>query len=199
MTTKNPHSIAMLPLGPTFDDVQPLLLQASVLRAAKACIESGEGQFPSPHQRNHAALLVAAPGDFNPEVNANLVKLSRMLWEGLGFGWATVGFTDSTWPLISVSLEHIYRLGFRHIVVFPWTLVAADQHYFTANLMKVLQSAHPDVHVVLAKHLDAHSIPPQAEVANGASLRNCFQCSYRAPHSHDGIPHTVDTPGHHHS
>jgi sirohydrochlorin cobaltochelatase len=188
----------MLPLGPVFDDVQPLLLQASVLRSAKASIEACEGQFPFPYQRDQTALLVAASGEFNTEVNANLVKLSRMLWEGLGFGWATVGFHKSAWPPISVSLEHICRLGFRRIVVFPCVLFSNNSLHKVSILKDALQSLHPNVTAVLTPLLDAHPILRQTQVEKGAGLRNCFQCSYRAPHDHDGIPHTVDTPGHHH-
>jgi sirohydrochlorin cobaltochelatase len=198
MTITDPQNTAILPLGPVFNDAQPLLLQASVLRAAKACIESCEGQFPASYQRDQSALLVAASGAYNPEVNANLVKLSRMLWEGLGFGWATVGFAGSTWPPIFVSLEHIYRLDFRHIVVFPCVFSTDNQFHGVSTLMDALQSAHLDVTVVLALTLGAHLVPRQTQMEKGAGLCNCFQCNYRSSHNHARTPHAVNTPGHHH-
>lgn len=197
MISNESQHIAMLPLGPVSDDLQPLFLEASLLRAAKACIEACEEQFTSPYQRDQTALLVAASGEFNPDVNANLAKLSRMLWEGLGFGWATIGFTGSTWPPILVGLKHMRLLGFRRIIVFPCPLFPDNQIY-SAALRDALHWEHSDVTVVLARALDTYSVTPQAEVEKGIGLHNCFQCSYRSAHTHDATPPAANPPKHHH-
>ncbi len=46
----------------------------------------------------------------------------RMLWEGMGFGWAEMAYSGVTFPLVAPALEHATRLGFRRIVVFPYFL-----------------------------------------------------------------------------
>ena len=74
-------------------------------------------------------LLVVGRGTNDPDANANIAKVARMLWEGLGFGWAEAAFSGVAHPRVGAALDRATLLGFRHIVVFPYFL-------FTGVLVK---------------------------------------------------------------
>ena len=61
-------------------------------------------------------------GASDPDANSNVAKVTRMLWEGFGFGWAETAYSGVTFPLVEPALEKAARLGFRRIVVFPYFL-----------------------------------------------------------------------------
>src|SRR4051812_43056303 len=79
--------------------------------------------------RADSLLFVVGRGTNDPDANANIAKVARMLWEGLGFGWAETAFSGVAHPLVGPGLGRAARLGFRHIVVFPYFL-------FTGVLVK---------------------------------------------------------------
>ena len=41
--------------------------------------------------RAETLLVVVGRGTNDPDANSNIAKIARMLWEGMGFGWAEVG------------------------------------------------------------------------------------------------------------
>ena len=67
-------------------------------------------------------LVVVGRGASDPDANSNVAKVTRMLWEGFGFGWAETAYSGVTFPLVEPALEKAARLGFRRIVVFPYFL-----------------------------------------------------------------------------
>jgi sirohydrochlorin cobaltochelatase len=64
-------------------------------------------------------LVVVGRGSSDPDANSNVSKVTRMLVEGLGFGWGETVYSGVTFPLVEPGLRHAVRLGFRRIVVFP--------------------------------------------------------------------------------
>ena len=52
----------------------------------------------------------------------NVAKVTRLLWEGFGFGWAETAYSGVTFPLVEPALEHAARLNYRRIIVFPYFL-----------------------------------------------------------------------------
>ena len=79
--------------------------------------------------RAETLLVVVGRGTSDPDANSNVAKVTRMLWEGMGFGWAEMGYSGVTFPLVGPALEHAAKLGYRRIVVFPYFL-------FTGVLVK---------------------------------------------------------------
>ncbi len=80
--------------------------------------------------------MVVGRGSSDPDANSNVSKVMRMLWEGMGFGWAETCYSGVTFPLVEPGLEHAAKLGYKRIIVFPYFL-------FTGVLVKRIYSAIP--------------------------------------------------------
>ena len=130
-------------------------------------------------------LMVVGRGASDPDANANVAKVMRLLWEGLGFGWGETAYSGVTFPLVAPALAHAARLGYRRIVVFPYFL-------FTGVLVKRIyaaaeeaRGAYPDVEIICAPYLNDHPLVVETvldrirEMLVGQNLMNCALCKYR--------------------
>ena len=160
------------------------MLQAAGDRVA-AAIEAADKEH-GPVDRADTCLVVIGRGASDPDANSNISKISRMLWEGMGFGWAEVGYSGVTFPLVQPCLEHVTRLGFKRIVVFPYFLfsgILIDRIYgFTDEVA----AAHPDIEFIKAGYLNDHPkviatfADRVREILQGSNNMNCAMCKYRA-------------------
>jgi sirohydrochlorin cobaltochelatase len=182
--------------------VDPKMLAAAADRVqeaiARADAEGGEVPL------HDTCLVVIGRGASDPDANANVAKVTRLLWEGMGFGWAETGYSGVTFPLVEPCLERAARLGFRRIVVFPYFLfsgILIDRIYGFTDLVA---AAHPELEFVKAGYLNDH---PQViatfaervmEILDGPPAMNCQMCKYRARVL--GFEQEVGTPqeSHHH-
>ena len=179
--------------------VTPTLLQAASERITNALVEAGD-HIP----REKTLLLLAGRGASDPDANANVSKVMRLLWEGLGLGWGEVCYSGVTFPLTAPALDHVAQMGFNRIVIFPWFL-------FTGILVKRIYAAvdeamrkYPSVEFVKAKYFSDHPLILQTfveraqEVDNGNNAMNCQLCKYRE--SMPGFESEVGLPqeSHHH-
>ncbi len=130
-------------------------------------------------------LLTVGRGASDPDANSNVSKVSRMLWEGIGFGWGETAYSGVTFPLVQPALEHVVQLGFRRIVVFPYFLftgVLVNRIYEHTDRVA---AAHPGVQFVKAPYLNDHPLVLETfadrveEIRHGANLMNCQMCKYR--------------------
>lgn len=177
--------------------IDPQLLAAASGRIAAALPPGGAG-------RPETLLLVVGRGTNDPDANSNIAKLARMLWEGMGFGWAETAFSGVAHPRVDAALARAARLGFRRIVVFPYFL-------FTGVLVKRIYAqsdaaarSFPEIEFVKAPYLSSHPAVLDAFCERVAELdaaqpaMNCQLCKYRAQivgyESEAGAPQT----GHHH-
>ena len=100
-------------------------IDAKMLDAAAARIDDAIAQADAktgPVPLSETALVVIGRGASDPDANSNVSKITRLLWEGRGFGWAETGYSGVTFPLVAPTLEHVAKLGYRRIVVFPYFL-----------------------------------------------------------------------------
>jgi sirohydrochlorin cobaltochelatase len=157
--------------------IDPRLLRAAAARIAAA----GEGDVP----RRDTLLVVVGRGTNDPDANSNIAKLARMLWEGMGFGWAEAAFSGVADPRVDAALARAARLGFRRIVVFPYFL-------FTGVLVKRIYRQtdaaarlFPDIAFAKAPYLRDHEEVLEAfrervdELLHGQPAMNCRLCKYR--------------------
>lgn len=156
-----------------------------MLRAAGDRIEEGLRASPRKIERADTLLLVVGRGASDPDANANVAKVMRMLWEGMGFGWAEVAYSGVTFPLVTPALEHAAKLGYRRIVVFPYFLftgVLVKRIYAAADEM---QARHPELEILNAPYLGTHPLVVDTfldrlrEMLIGQNLMNCSLCKYR--------------------
>lgn len=191
-----------------------LAIDAKLINAAADRIAAAAPVSLETGDRSDALLVVVGRGTNDPDANSNIAKIARMLWEGLGFGWAETAFSGVAQPRVDVALDHAARLGFRRIVVFPYFL-------FTGVLVKRIYAAtdeaaqrHPDIAFAKAAYLRDHPLLLDAfvervgEIAEGNPVMNCQLCKYRTQivgYEHDaGAPqqahhhHVRGDDGHHH-
>ena len=167
--------------GIRIDYGRDLGLDPKLLRAARARIAAAlAGAAPA-----ETLLAVIGRGTSDPDANGNVAKVARMLWEGMGFGWAEVGYSGVAEPRVDVTLERASRLGFRRIVVFPYFL-------FTGVLVRriyehtdLVAARHPGIEFVKAGYLGDHpevlaSFVERIEgIRKGDVNMNCLLCKYR--------------------
>lgn len=135
--------------------------------------------------REETLLMVVGRGASDPDANSNVAKVMRMLWEGMGFGWAETCYSGVTFPLVEPGLEHAVKLGYKRIVVFPYFL-------FTGVLVKriykytdLVAERHPDIEFVKAAYLNDHELVLDVfqdrvkETRDGKAVMNCQLCKYR--------------------
>jgi sirohydrochlorin cobaltochelatase len=195
-----------------------LAIDAKLLRAAADRVAGAAAD--SEIARAETLLVVVGRGTNDPDANSNISKLARMLWEGMGFGWAEVAFSGVAHPRVDAALTRAARLGFRRIVLFPYFL-------FTGVLVKRIYQQtdkvarlFPEIEFVKALYLRDHPQVLEAfydrvhEAREGQPAMNCQLCKYRtqiigyesdagvpqAAHHHHvrGIGTGGDHPHHHH-
>ncbi|MGE0257210.1 MAG: sirohydrochlorin chelatase [Alphaproteobacteria bacterium] len=175
-------------------------IDAKLLEAAAERIAAVAPQ----RERSDSLLVVVGRGTNDPDANANIAKVARMLWEGLGFGWAETAFSGVAHPRVGAALDRAARLGFRRIVVFPYFL-------FTGVLVKRIYAEtdnaaarFPETAFVKAGYLRDHAKVVDAfldrvdECDTGSPATNCQLCKYRTRIV--GYDDSVGAPqqGHHH-
>ncbi len=181
-----------------------LAVDKKLLIAASQRIEEAEQKATTKVARADTLLMVVGRGTNDPDANSNVSKIARMLWEGMGFGWAEVSYSGVASPLVNAGLAHAVKLGYKRIIVFPYFL-------FTGILVRRIydwadeaQANHPEIEFFKASYLDDHGllidtfVERVEEALVGDNKMNCQLCKYREQII--GYEGDVGTPqvGHHH-
>ena len=163
--------------------VDPKMIAAAGARVQEAVDKANAdlGDLPL----SETALVVIGRGASDPDANANVSKITRMLWEGMGFGWAETGYSGVTFPLVEPCLTHVTRLGYKRVIVFPYFLftgILIDRIYgFTDKVAE----AHPQIQFVKAGYLNDHPqvletfVERITEQVGEVPPPNCAMCKYR--------------------
>jgi sirohydrochlorin cobaltochelatase len=147
---------------------------------------------------------VIGRGTSDPDANGNVAKVARMLWEGMGFGWAEVGYSGVAYPRTDALLERAARLCFRRIVVFPYFLFTGVLVRRIYDQTDQVAARHPGIEFVKAGYLGDHPLVLDTFVERiqgipaGDVNMNCRLCKYREQII--GHEAAVGAPqqGHHH-
>jgi len=130
-------------------------------------------------------LVVVGRGASDPDANGDIAKVCRLLWEGIGFGWAEVAYSGVTFPLVEPALQHAAKLGYKRIVVFPYFLFTGILVRRIYHYTDQVAAAHPDIEFIKAPYLNDHPLVLDAfadrvrEALDGANNMNCQMCKYR--------------------
>ena len=163
--------------------VDPRMVAAAADRAREA-VARADAEGP-PVALHETCLVVIGRGASDPDANAQVARVARMIWEGLGFGWCLTGYSGVTFPLVEPVLEHAARLGYARVVVLPYFLFSGILIDRIRGFTRLVAEAHPDVRFVDAGYLGTH---PQvlATFAERATEQvgeipppNCAVCKYR--------------------
>ncbi|MEM7619252.1 MAG: sirohydrochlorin chelatase [Pseudomonadota bacterium] len=163
--------------------VDPKMIAAASERIQTAVQEANEkwGEIPC----HETCLVVIGRGASDPDANANISKIARLLQEGMGFGWVEVGYSGVTFPLVEPCLEHVTKLDYKRIILFPYFLfsgILIDRIYgFTDEVAK----RFPNIQFQKAGYLNDHphviaTFAERAmEILDGNNNMNCAMCKYR--------------------
>lgn len=163
--------------------VDPKMIAAAGARVQEAVDRANSDLGAVPIEET--CLVVIGRGASDPDANANVSKIARMLWEGMGFGWCEVGYSGVTFPLVEPCLDHVTRLGYRRVIVFPYFLftgILIDRIYgFTDRVAE----RNPDIQFVKAGYLNDHEKVLETfaericEQVGELPPPNCAMCKYR--------------------
>ena len=145
-----------------------------------------DGVEPAP-----VGVLVVGPGSLDPEANAEVAKVARLLQEGRDLAIVEVAYLAETGPDVTGGLARCRALGAERVVVLPHVVVdpgLAD---------RVRAQLAGQEHVYLAGHLDASPeltalvVERYHEACHGDLRMSCDVCAYRElqphPHEHAGV------------
>ncbi len=171
--------------GLRIDYGRELGVDLAMVRAAGARIQAALDATAAPVALHDTLLVVVGRGSSDPDANSNVAKVTRLLVEGLGFGWGETLYSGVTFPLVEPGLRHLVRLGFRRIVVFPYFLFSGVLVSRIVQHSQRVAADHPEVEFVQASYLGDHPQVLQTfvqrveEVLLGETAMNCGLCKYR--------------------
>ncbi|MEQ9329343.1 MAG: sirohydrochlorin chelatase [Rhodospirillales bacterium] len=190
--------------GITVEYGRELALDPKLLRAARDRIEEAERAAGSLVSRAETLLMVVGRGASDSDANSNIAKITRMLWEGMGFGWAETCYSGVAHPRVDEGLKVATRLGYRRIIVFPYFLFTGILIQRIHDQTDEVAALHPEVEFIKAPYLNDHPLVLDTfaervrEIMTGDNAMNCSMCKYREQiigyESDVGVPQV----GHHH-
>ncbi len=173
------------PLGP-----HPLLIE---LLAARVAAVSGD---------DSPAVLIVGRGSTDPDANAEVVKTTRLLWEGRDYPLAETAFVSLARPDVLGGLERCRLLGARQIVVARYFLFPGVLPDRVAEQAGQYAAAHPELDIRCADvfgdcdEIAALVYERYHEALSGDIRMNCDMCVYRI--AMPGFEHRVGEPQHPH-
>ncbi len=170
--------------GVTIRCAAPLGVEPRLLRVLDARIATCDsGAIPA----TETAILLVGRGTSDPDANADVYKLGRLLWEGRAWRNVECAFIGQTRPSLGEGLARCAALGARRVIVAPLFL-------FTGVLLERIgrqvgeQAAHyPGIDLAVAPHLGADPLLAELlaqrvrEAESGRVGMGCDTCVYRAP------------------
>jgi sirohydrochlorin cobaltochelatase len=160
--------------------VQPELL--AVLGDRLAAIDP-DGGCGSPE----TALLLVERGSSDPQANADVYRVARLLWEDRNFGTAEVAFVGITRPSVPEGLERCVALGARRVLVLPYFLYTGVLLKRIATFVAAAAALHPAVEFRVAQHLgqdtrlETLALRLIEQARTGQATMTCDVCQYRVP------------------
>ena len=173
------------------DDVEirygaELGIDPKMINAAGNRVEEALAAASDHVKHSDTMLVVVGRGASDPDANSNVAKITRMLWEGLGLGWAETAYSGVTFPLVEPALEQAVRMGFPRIIVFPYFLFTGILVQRIYDYTDQVAARHPDVEFIKAGYLNDHPLVLDTfadrvrNIVSGNNAMNCQLCKYRA-------------------
>jgi sirohydrochlorin cobaltochelatase len=188
------------PLGP-----HPVLLDVLEARIDAALAPEARGvDGRGADARAGTHVVLVGRGSTDPDGNAEVAKVARLLWEGRGYADVTLSFISLTGPSVPAALDQARRLGAERIVVAPYFLFAGVLPDRVAAQAGAFAERHREIDVRVAGLIGACDelaglvLERYAEALHGDIRMNCDTCAYRIamPGFADKVGQ-AQTPHHH--
>ena len=184
---------------------RPLGLDARMLCAATRRVQDAVGDDKPQSYYHDTLLVVVGRGSSDPDANSDVAKLTRLLWESLGFGWAITAYSGVTFPLVAPTLELATRLDFRRVVVFPYFLFSGILIERIYAAVDAATKRWREVEFIKAHYLDCQAdvvdtfMARAREIESGdGAMMNCALCKYRELVVGFEAEHGAAQASHHH-
>lgn len=190
----------------TFCYGTPLNAQYALVRTLAERADQARAAAASAIPWSETALAIIGQGRSDPDSNAEVARLARLLWEGREYGWVEYGFYGWSRPDPATTIARCIALGARQVLVLPYVLFSGRVERRIGMFVEAAQRRHSAVPIRLAKHLGVHAGVLAAlkqrytEALSGAAAMNCDVCAYRQlmpgfEQEYDRPQATVHSPG----
>ena len=158
--------------------LHPLVLAVAEDRIREAV---GEGDPAA------TAVLVVGRGSSDPDANADLYKVARLLWDSRGLALVEPAFVSLARPSVPEALERCRLLGATRLVVVPYFLFTGVLVDRIGDQVAAWAAAHPEIDARPGPHLGADPriaalvLERYREALAGDAHMNCDLCVYRHP------------------
>ena len=130
-------------------------------------------------------VLLVGRGSTDPDANAEIAKVARLLWEGRGYASVEPAFISLADPGVPAGLEKLRRLGAGRIVVAPYFLFPGILPDRIVSQSDAFAEEHPFLSIGVAEligdcdELADVVIERYVEAVRGDIRMNCDTCIYR--------------------
>jgi sirohydrochlorin cobaltochelatase len=200
-----PHPVLLDVLEARIDAALAVEVQGAEAQGAEARGVQAQGSAAwSADERAGTHVVLVGRGSTDPDGNAEVAKVARLLWEGRGYADVTLSFISLTEPSVPAALERARRLGAERIVVVPYFLFAGVLPDRVAAQAGAFAEQHRGIDVRVAGLIGACDelaglvLERYAEALHGDIRMNCDTCAYRItmPGFADKVGQ-AQTPHHH--
>ena len=153
---------------------------------------------PAARSGSSAAVVLVGRGSTDPDANADLHKVARLLQDTCGLGWAEPAFVSLAPPSVPAALERCRLLGATTVGVVPYFLFTGVLVARIRSQVEAWSAAHPATTVTVGPYLGPDPriaslvLDRYAEAVAGEARMNCDCCVYRVPLP--GYEHRVGQP-----
>ena len=157
-------------------DIHPLLLDVAGARINEA-LAGGDGH-PS-------AVVLVGRGSSDPDANADLHKVARLLQDMGGIDMVEPSFVSLAAPGVAAALDRCRRLGATGVAVVPYFLFTGILVDRIGHQARAWEAEHPGVGVRVGRHLGPAAgvarliLERYREALAGEARMNCDCCIHR--------------------
>ncbi len=133
-------------------------LQEPMINAFQARIYESLGLDADnpPAELYDTMLVVVGRGTSDTQANAEAAKLTRIVSENMGFGWADTVYSGVTYPSVGVGLEKLIKLDYKRIVVAPYFLFTGRLIKRISGYVDKVAKENPDIEFINTPYLRDH-------------------------------------------
>ena len=168
--------------GMTYSYGRPLGPHPALLDILEQRIEKMLGDT----ERADTHVLLVGRGSTDPDANAEIAKVARLLWEGRGYAGVEPSFVSLADPGVPAGLDKLRRLGASRIIVAPYFLFPGILPDRIVSQAEAFALEHPFMTVEVAEligdcdELADLVVERYLEAVGGDIRMNCDTCIYRA-------------------
>jgi len=171
--------------GVSFAYARDLGIHPEALAVAEDRIEVATGRWPPPTEREVGAVVLVSRGSSDPDANADLYKVARLLWDGGDVDLVEPAFVSLAPPSVPAALDRCLRLGAMRIAVVPYFLFTGVLVDRIREQTSTWAAAHPGTEVTGGPELGPDPrlarlvLERYREAIDGDVRMNCDCCVYR--------------------